>query len=363
MPTPKDSIVQALLAPSSQLSHNVHTTCPPEPPPWRSEHTSHPQNHVGESRAAPGISAGSASQKEDLESSTPMDLTNNNPPPPKMPGAIDEADEWLSASSDSSDSALTETPAEPDRSPPPPPAPTQQDVTQQDVAQQVVDQQDVIQQDIFEYADEADEDYEFNDPLRLELPRVLPLITSSFLRPFSKFTGQQQSDKQMYQVDVELKTVDMAESFLCGYLKIQGLTKDHPTLTTYFEGEMIGPKHTFQTDHEDWGATKETDLSHWGRFPAFRPIARQAKIKPNFHYKNFTQRENIFMRWKEYFLVPDHTVREINGASFEGFYYICFNQVSGDICGIYFHAKSEKFQQLELKHVYDHGCMPAFEFR
>lgn len=55
------------------------------------------------------------------------------------------------------------------------------------------------------------------------------------------------------------------------------------------------------------------------------------------------QKEHLFMRWKEYFLVPDHRVRTINGASFEGFYYICFNQISGDIEGIYFHAKSEKY--------------------
>jgi hypothetical protein len=54
------------------------------------------------------------------------------------------------------------------------------------------------------------------------------------------------------------------------------------------------------------------------------------------------QKEHLFMRWKEYFLVPDHRVRTISGASFEGFYYICFNQVSGGIEGIYFHAKSEK---------------------
>lgn len=91
------------------------------------------------------------------------------------------------------------------------------------------------------------------------------------------------------------------------------------------------------------------------------------------------------MRWKEYFLVPDHRVRTISGASFEGFYYICFNQVEGTVSGIYFHAKSEKsvtpflvfesrwyadhsspkfrYQQLELKHVEDHGCTPAIEFR
>lgn len=211
--------------------------------------------------------------------------------------------------------------------------------------------------------------------------KMIPTLTSSFLRPFSRFRGQQQSDKQVYQVEVELKYVDMAESTLCGFLKIEGkpltltaaqlqlltplnsgLTDNHPTLTTFFEGEIIGPKYTFQTRHPSWGATDKTDMQHWARFPAWRPLAKQAK-KPDFHYKNYAQRENIFMRWKESFLVPDHRVREISGASFEGFYYICFNQVSGDINGIYFHAKSEKYQQLELKHVPDHGCFPAMEFR
>jgi hypothetical protein len=91
------------------------------------------------------------------------------------------------------------------------------------------------------------------------------------------------------------------------------------------------------------------------------------------------QKEHLFMRWKEYFLVPDHRVRTISGASFEGFYYISFNQISGGIEGIYFHAKSEKyavpplhtnaqtltpsrFQKLQLEHVQDHGCQGAIEF-
>lgn len=175
-----------------------------------------------------------------------------------------------------------------------------------------------------------------------------------------------------------------------------GLTEDHPTLTTFFEGEIIGNKHTFQTRHEAWGATEKIDMHHWARFPAWRPLAKQAK-RPDFTYRNVLQREHIFMRWKEYFLVPDHRVRTISGASFEGFYYICFNQVEGTVSGIYFHAKSEKYvschstsfqspkpnpvryvipmntnhgfflvyryQQLELKHVEDHGCAPAIEFR
>ncbi|KAJ5956739.1 hypothetical protein N7501_011018 [Penicillium viridicatum] len=191
--------------------------------------------------------------------------------------------------------------------------------------------------------------------------RLLPKHTS-FLRSGSKFAGTQQSDRQVYNVDVEIKHVNMAESYLCGYLRIQGLTEDHPTLTTFFEGEIIGTKHTFQTRNEEWGASEKTDLHHWSRFPAWRPLAKQAK-RADFTYRNFAQREHIFMRWKESFLVPDHRVRTISGASFEGFYYICFNQIEGTVSGVYFHAKSERFQQLELKHVEDRGCAPAVEFR
>ncbi|KAI9698922.1 MAG: hypothetical protein M1836_003111 [Candelina mexicana] len=172
--------------------------------------------------------------------------------------------------------------------------------------------------------------------------RLLPSSTSSYLRAGSRFRGTQQSDRQVYDVQVELKHVDMNESFLCGYLRIQGLTEDHPTLITYFEGEIIGTKYTFQTKHAEWGSNEKVDFQHWARFPAWRPLAKQAK-KPDFSYKNYAGRENIFMRWKEYFLVPDHRVRAISGASFEGFYYICFNQVAGTVSGIYFHAKSEKF--------------------
>lgn len=155
----------------------------------------------------------------------------------------------------------------------------------------------------------------------------------------------------------------MRESFLCGYLRIQGkpcrrrilpfelyanigcfktgLTPDHPTLTTYFEGELIGSKYTFLTEHKDWGSTEVVDHQHWTKFAAFGPYKKHSR-KMNIQIPGWTQRDNIFMRWKEKFLVPDHRVRNLNGASFEGFYYICFNQKHGTISGIYFHAKSER---------------------
>ncbi|KAF3928853.1 hypothetical protein ABW20_dc0102308 [Dactylellina cionopaga] len=192
--------------------------------------------------------------------------------------------------------------------------------------------------------------------------RLIPYSTSSFLRPGSRFEGTQQSDKQTYTVNVEIKHVDMRESFLCGYLCIQGLTQDNPTLTTYFEGELIGSKYAFKTKNKSWGANEKIDLQHWGRFPAYRPLSKTSKPK-EYHTKDFGEQEHIFMRWKEYFLVPNHRVKELTGASFDGFYYICFSQVTGNVSGIYFHSNSEKWQQLELKHVPDNGVHGSIEFR
>lgn len=96
------------------------------------------------------------------------------------------------------------------------------------------------------------------------------------------------------------------------------------------------------TKHESWGANDKTDISHWSKFPAFRPYSKQARKGSSVVIKDVAQSEHIFMRWKEHFLVPDHRVRTISGASFEGFYYICFNQVQGEVNGIYFHSKSER---------------------
>lgn len=55
------------------------------------------------------------------------------------------------------------------------------------------------------------------------------------------------------------------------------------------------------------------------------------------------------MRWKEQFLVPDHHIRQVNGASYSGFYYTCLEVATGTIDGYYFHNNSERFQQLQLE--------------
>ncbi|KAG6918134.1 hypothetical protein DXG01_016323 [Tephrocybe rancida] len=142
---------------------------------------------------------------------------------------------------------------------------------------------------------------------------------SDYLYPGATFQGQQKSGRNNYDVDVTIVDVNFSSSYLCGYLRIRGLTDDHPDLTTYFDAEIIGSRYGFLT--RNWGATEQEDLMHWARFPAFHDIKDELK-RPHMKLAD-RDRSIVFMRWKERFLVPNHRVSEINGASFAGFYYIC----------------------------------------
>lgn len=108
--------------------------------------------------------------------------------------------------------------------------------------------------------------------------------------------------------------VDFSSSFLCGYLRIRGLTDDWPELTTYFDAEIIGSRYGFLT--QKWDANEQEDMVHWSRFPAFRHVKNELN-KPNLTISD-RDRGAVFMRWKERFLVPDHKVQDITGASFAG---------------------------------------------
>ncbi|KAI9139741.1 vacuolar import and degradation protein-domain-containing protein [Paraphysoderma sedebokerense] len=193
----------------------------------------------------------------------------------------------------------------------------------------------------------------------LDRLRQKPVLgISSALYSGAKFEGKQKSGVNEYDVKVAIQHVNFKESFLCGYLHIAGLTEEYPYLTTFFEAEIIGPHHSFLT--RKWDADENVDRQHWSRFAPFKPYE---KI---FNQDGFTFDVNdsdyLFMRWKEHFLVPDHKIQSINGASFAGFYYIMYRLSTGTISGLYYHRSSEWFQELALTHVPEKS-FSSFEFR
>lgn len=181
----------------------------------------------------------------------------------------------------------------------------------------------------------------------------------SLLSSGSKFTGSQKSKGNSYDVEVVLQNVDLENAYLCGYLKIKGLTEEYPTLTTFFDGEIISTKYPFLT--RKWDADEEVDRKHWNKFASFTNYSKTFN-NDDFDYEALESSDHVFMRWKELFLVPDHTIKDITGASFAGFYYICFQKSTSTIEGFYYHRSSEWYQSLSLNYIKENSAS-AYEFR
>ncbi|KAG0250138.1 hypothetical protein BG011_008635 [Mortierella polycephala] len=189
--------------------------------------------------------------------------------------------------------------------------------------------------------------------------RVLP-SRGSHLYAGSRFQGKQKSGSHSYDVMVDFKHINLEESSLCGYLHIKGLTEEYPELTTFFDAEIIGDAHSFVT--EKWEADENIDKAHWSKFKSFGPM-QDSFTDEKFNYSS-KGKDVLYMRWKEHFLVPDHRVEGITGASFAGFYYICYNKSTGEIEGYYYHRSSERFQRLMLSHIQDRSSSyGSYEFR
>lgn len=160
----------------------------------------------------------------------------------------------------------------------------------------------------------------FIDITRLRIPST-PL---GCLSPGASFKGIQRSGWQSYNVKVDIQDVSITNSQASGYLTIDGLTRNQPTITTFFTAEIIGNKYGFRTNKYD--ASASDDLKHWSKFDAFKRITKKDDNKMTYDLlKDFTHTRAIFMRWKEQFCVPDSGIKDIPGASFDGFYYVCID--------------------------------------
>ena len=71
--------------------------------------------------------------------------------------------------------------------------------------------------------------------------------------------------------------------------------QEYPTLTTFFEGEIISERYPFLT--RKWDASEEVDRKHWGKFPTFEPYLKTFNAD-DFSYDKLKQSDEVFMRWK-----------------------------------------------------------------
>ncbi|KAI5965192.1 uncharacterized protein KGF55_001412 [Candida pseudojiufengensis] len=241
----------------------------------------------------------------------------------------------------------------------------------------------------------------------------IPSFNNKFLQPNAQFIGEQQSGKSKFRIKVEFKSIDLKNSLITGFLQINGLTKDHQEITTYFKGEIINnpllnklsssssssrvnnfKNYSFISENKNWGSYPQNDFEHWKKLTNSMNLNNEEFLKKlNKIQLGLEGSKNIYMRWKEEFLLPDSRIKQIPNASFEGFYYIVLNigdedwnldeedgndfnvgkdeQLNekfmksikkGDINGLYYHNSSEKFQSLSLNYVENHGVSNIFDF-
>lgn len=214
-----------------------------------------------------------------------------------------------------------------------------------------------------------------DDTTNADILSITPPIKYSkqtnFLKPSMTFTGYQISGYKRYQVTVTLKTVNLpiqcnyttniSTPHMSGFLSIKGLTNYQDEISTFFESFAVtdnsfGFFSSSWDHHLDLTSFDSNDLEHWLNFPAFKEMFNIDQFNnkavnineiPN-TVKDYLNQRYIFMRWKEKFLIEDPDMDSIEGASFDGYYYVVHDQFTGKIQGFYYHKDAERFQQLEL---------------
>lgn len=174
----------------------------------------------------------------------------------------------------------------------------------------------------------------------------------------ASYKGQQKSQKNTYNIEVKIDDINWAHSNVCGSLRIRGLTEKNPMIETFFAGEIIGKKYSFLTRKWDVDFTK--DQLHWSKFEEFKCF-KNTFNDDDFDHSSVHESPVLFMRWKEQFCLPDHRIKDIEGASYEGFYYVALTKETGDIRGYYYAKDSEPDQLLTLQ-LEKKNSSSAFQF-
>ena len=173
------------------------------------------------------------------------------------------------------------------------------------------------------------------------------------LRPNTTFKGYQRTGKFEYDMTATIQTVDLDQSYACGYLVTKGMTTVNPVIKSFFEVEIIGREYSFET--KKWDTTFESDREHWNRLPGFKNEYLNGEY-------DILKDSHIFMRWNERFLVPNHKQVLLN-ATLDGFYYLSMSKQTGEIAGFhYLKTASEWFQPVLLKYQFPKS-FSSFEFR
>jgi len=194
------------------------------------------------------------------------------------------------------------------------------------------------------------QDAQARQPLPSVPVPLLPPPPCAFLRPGQCFRGWQRvvhwtpGKGEQWAVEVAIQDFDAVRGKLCGTMTACNVPEASAPVVTFFEGEVIDNRHaSFYTPHTDWSAIADTDLAHWGRFPAFRDL-RNDVVKLGGRSPKLADSDTVFMRWKEQYFLAGGECR----LTIAGFYYVALDRATGDINAFYFDPASSPDQRLKL---------------
>lgn len=121
-----------------------------------------------------------------------------------------------------------------------------------------------------------------------------------------------------------------------------GLTVAHPP-TAPPHATLTHREHTFYT--RAWGASRDTDLRHWGRLRGFSQI-RSAVVKQGGRAGCLATHPYIYLRLKEKYFVNTAAGCRLTIA---GFYFLCLCRKTGAVQGLYFDPHSSPLQELDMR--------------
>ena len=172
-----------------------------------------------------------------------------------------------------------------------------------------------------------------------------------YLRPGQTWTGWQHvqhwppGTSEKWNVRVVIEHVDFDKGEVFGSMTASDVPGAASPVVTYFEGEIIDNENaTFYSDPDASARTCLSELRHWSRFPAFRPL-RDGVLEEDGRTPALAESKKVFMRWKEKCFLVGGDCR----LTIAGVYYVTLDRVNGDINAYYFDPNSAPEQKMMLR--------------
>lgn len=141
------------------------------------------------------------------------------------------------------------------------------------------------------------------------------------LKRGTKYTGRQTTIVGSFKIDMKVNVFSLSQGYICGTLTIHNLTSEYKLLITHFEGVLMSAKNISKAADE---------FKQWSKFSKWKKDFENQLL-----FNDSLNSECLYFKIKEEFLLPNHKLTRLHGASIDGHYYCCYFKKSDSFGGFY----------------------------